>query len=258
MGGWTFASVFLMAATTVSGQTPAPTAQAEPQFEVASIKPNNSGSGRSSSSMPETGTYRAVNLSLQQLLMEAFRVRAFQISGAPDWWTSDRFDVQAKAPEDAEPNRMPAMLRALLRERFGLVVHTESREEAVYLLTYAREDRRLGGGLTPSTCQGNSCGINSNLANGVGTMKGTGRTMPELAAWMSNMVDGVVLDRTGNPDHFDIELSFSRDVPGTVPQPQDPPLIFTAVREQLGLRLESARAAVDVLVIDRVDHPTPD
>ena len=250
-------TIFLLALAVLtsagSAQAPAPAGQAEPQFDVASIKPNNSGSGRSSSSMPPAGIYRAVNLSLQQILIDAFEVRAFQIAGAPDW--SDRFDIQAKPPDNAAANQLPAMLRALLRERFGLVFHRESREQPVLLLMAARDDRRPA--VTPSTCEGNACGMNSNINNGTGTMKCTGCTMPELATWLSNMVDRIVLDRTAMPGKYDCELRFSRDVPGVTPPP-DSPSIVTAVREQLGLRLESGRGPVEFIVIDRVTRPTPD
>jgi len=237
----------------VFAQAPASGGQAEPQFEVASVKPNNSGSGRSSSSMPTAGTYRAVNLSLHELLIDAFGVRAFQIAGAPDW--SERFDIQAKTPDNAGPDQMPAMLRALLRERFGLVFHRETREQPVLLLLPARDDRRPA--LTPSTCDGNACGSNTNVNNGTGTMKCLGCTMSELATWLANMVDRIVLDRTAMSGKYDYELRFSRDVPGVTP-PADSPTIVTAVREQLGLRLESGRGPVEFVVIDRVTRPTPD
>ena len=239
--------------TPALSQAPAPPSL---QFEVASIKPNVSGDSRSSSNMPPIGLYRAVNMSLRQLMIDAFRVRSFQISG-PDWIDNDKFDIQARTSDDAPQDQMRAMLQALLRERFNLVVHNESREQPVYLLVPDRADRRLGPAMKLSECSA-GCGMNTNISNGAGTMKATGRTMGQLAAWASNMVDRIVIDRTGMPGSYDVELSFTRDIPGAAAAAQDPPSIFTAVREQLGLRLESGRGPVDFVVIDRVSRPTPD
>ena len=239
-------------------QTPASRIDAE--FEVASVKPNKSGSRRSGSSMPPIGVYRAENLTLRQLIIDAFQVRPFQIRSGPDWLDSEHFDVQARTSDGAARDRMPFMLQALLVERFALTVRRETREQPVYALVFDREDRRPGPALKRAECSGDQCGMNTSTSNGAGVMLGTGQSMASLARWASDMVDRIVIDRTVTMDTYDFELRFTRGDASTTGAPlsADSPLIFTALREQLGLKLESARGPVESLVIERAEKPTPD
>jgi uncharacterized protein (TIGR03435 family) len=185
-----------------------------------------------------------------------------QIIGGPDWINNERFDVLAKAPEGAPGREIPAMLRTLLAERFRLVTRTQTLDQPIYALVFAGRERQLGPRIKPSTrdcsvVQGRPCGVNASRDNRGTTMQAQAVSLTELAAALTGSVDRVVIDRTGMEGAFDVDLRFTQDgVPGGVAG--DTPSIFAALQEQLGLKLESARGPVDVLVIDSVERPTPD
>src|SRR5262245_15090674 len=140
-----------LAAVTMNGQTAQPS---NPQFEVASIKPNKSGDGRVMLGVQPGGRFTATNVPLRLLIRNAYQLQDFQIVGAPSWIASDRFDIVAKAEEGmgdpfqsdqtGQPSRGQLMIRALLAERFKLEVHNENREMPIYSLVLARSDGRLG------------------------------------------------------------------------------------------------------------------
>jgi len=230
------------------------------EFEVATVKPNISGSTRSGTSVPPRGRFEGTNVTVVQLLQAAYDVRDFQLSGGPDWIRRDRFDVIGKTPDTAPPDRIPDMLRALLADRFKLVAHRESREQSIYALTLARADGKPPASLIVVDCEERPgyCGNTStNEANGSGTVKGSGMTMKQLAEWAGNRVDRAVVDRTGLPGNYDFEMRYASARLGAA-APPDMPSLFTALQEQLGLRLENARGPVEFVVIDRVERPTPD
>jgi uncharacterized protein (TIGR03435 family) len=241
-----------------------------PAYEVVSVKPNESGSF-SSSSNTRGGSFTATNATVRQLVLTAYRLRDFQVSGGPGWIESDRFDVAARAPEGEKPDH-PAMLRTLLAERFTLRTHRETREQPIYALVVARSDGRLGPQLQPSTidCSGRggappagnaNCGLNSSVGGALGKMTGTGTTMDNLATALGNFgLNRMVLNRTGLTGGYDVELQW---MPDNARAPagdtaNQAPSIFTALQEQLGLKLDSQRGPVEFLVIDSVDQPTPD
>src|SRR5688572_10964918 len=147
-------ALLLVGAAVLSAQAPtAISTSTDVAFEVTSVKPNNSGDTNSSTG-GRGGNFRATNVTLRRLIVYAYRLREFQIAGGPGWLTVDRFDIQARAPENATADN-PAMTRALLKDRFKLVAHTETREEQIYALVVARADGRLGPAMKPSTrdCQ---------------------------------------------------------------------------------------------------------
>ena len=236
--------------------------QAPPAFEVASVKVNDSGAGGSSSQQRPNGTFDMTNVRLTAMIAYAYDVRPRQLVGGPDWINNDRFDVRAKAPEQAPGREIPAMLRALLAERFRLVTHTQTIEQPIYALVFARRDGQLGPGIWLSTrdcsiVQARPCGVNTT-GDGRGTsMQAQAISLTELAGALTGAVDRVVVDRTGRDGAFDVDLRFTQDgKPGGVAG--DAPSIFAALQEQLGLKLEPSRGPVDVLVIDSVERPTPD
>ena len=143
------------------------------------------------------------------------------------------------------------MMQALLAERFNLVVHHETREMGVYDLVLARPDGKLGAGLRRADCAKSGCG-NTNINNTV--LHADGRTVADFAQTLSAIVTRIVIDKTGLAGPFDIDLTWSRDQTTDTTQPS----IFTALQEQLGLKLEASHGPVDVLVIDRAEPPTPD
>jgi uncharacterized protein (TIGR03435 family) len=260
-------------AAVVSGIAGVLAAQApvSPAFEVASVKPNKSGS-MDQSILPRGGQFVATNESLRNLITTAYRVQWSRVVGGPDW-LSDRFDVVAKMPDHAAPDQLGFMLQALLTDRFKLKTHRETREETIYALVVAKSDGRLGAQLRRSDVD---C-VKEVLANG-GTppvppnpgewprcgsfMSGNGfraggLSMAALANHLTGVVNRVVIDRTGLTGNYDVDLQYTPDV-RLPPTTSDLPSIFTAVQEQLGLKLESTTGPVDVLVIDHVEHPTED
>jgi uncharacterized protein (TIGR03435 family) len=265
-------------------------------FEVASVKPNTSGDTRVSSMIQPGGRYNAINVLLRNLIINAYRLQESQLAGAPDWISSERFDIVAKAEGDEEtpPPVVQSMVRSLLAERFKLAVHWESREGPIYTLVRARTDGKLGPGIKPSTTDCAALAAARRGAPppsgppprlvpgerptcgawvGFGEVTAGGRPLVELVSMLAQTVRRVVVDRTGLKGHFDFYMRWTPDnlpprAPGTpADQPVrmngvefDPngPSLFTALQEQLGLKLEATRGPVDVLVIDHVERPSPD
>jgi uncharacterized protein (TIGR03435 family) len=282
----------------------APTTTEDAVFAVASVKPNTSGDQRVMIRNEPGGGLTVTNVPLRVLIRTAYQVQEdSQIVGAPSWIASDRFDIVAKAegnpppgvPGGAALGRTNVMLRALLKERFKLTAHTETRELPIYALVLARRDGRLGPRLRPTTVDcvailaalfpapGRGSGPppppsppQSDKAPVCGSTGGPGRlisqgmTMARLAMNLSGRVNRVVVDRTGLVGEFDLDVEWTPDqfegsgplgpLPGTQPRPSSDssgPSLYTAVQEQLGLELESTKGPVDVLIVDHVEQPTP-
>jgi uncharacterized protein (TIGR03435 family) len=240
-------SAVLAAAPLCFAQTAAQT----PSYDVASIKPNRSGSSNSGTST-SNGNLTATNITLRSLIRNAYGLQDFQIAGGPSWVDSDRFDIIAKAEGEPAPPQRRLMQQALLAERCNFAAHHEMREMVVYDLVLAKPDGKLGAGLRHVDCAVvQTCG-NTNVNNTI--LKAQGRTLADFSQTLSAIVTRIVIDKTGLAGPFDIDLAWSRDQTTDTSQPS----IFTALQEQLGLKLESSRGPVDVLVIDRVEPPTPD
>lgn len=268
--------LFVLASATSFAQS-RPPSSSEPAFEVTSVKPNRSGLSNSGSTTRAGGGYVGTNLTLHQLVTEAYRLRPFQVIGGPGWIKIDRFDINARAPEGTT-GRPDPMLRTLLADRFKLRVHTETKEQQVYALVVARPDGRIGPKLTPATqdcatpardggpgpvasTTRSPCGMNVNTSGTSGTLTGIGQPLSRLATALSGFaVDTSVIDRTGLTGNFDIELQWTPDNlrSAAAAAGGDGPSLFTALQEQLGLKLESARGPVEYLVIDSAEQPTPD
>jgi uncharacterized protein (TIGR03435 family) len=254
-------------------------AQAPPAFEVASIKRNVSGAeGAQLRGLPG-GRMAITNYTLRDIVRNAYFLQNFQISGGPEWMNNDRWDIVAKAEAtDVPPQSMMLMLRTLLADRFKLVVHTERRDSPVFALVLARSDGRLGSQLRPSSVDcaaliaaaqarrervpdqpGGRPGCGTRMT--AGKMMATATTMADVARNMTPVAGRTIIDKTGLTGNFDLDLSWAPDpqpsADGIRPQ-SDVPSLFTAVQEQLGLKLESQRAPVETLVIDSVERPTED
>lgn len=257
-------------------------AQTPRVFEVVSIKRNVSGqaSGAGLAGPQPGGRYVAVGVTLQRLIGDAYTSQdVVDVIGGPRWIGEDRFDVNARTADDAGPAEILEMLRPMLADRFKLAMHTESREMDVFALTVARADRRLGPNLTPSDakCAAEArvyfpkmgfpvpCG---DFRMGAREVTARGVSMAMLGRMLSGRAGRKVLDRTGLEGAFDLEMKWTSEG-GLLPGPPDraganDPVttdgvsLFTALREQLGLRLEATRGSVDVLVVDRAEPPTPD
>lgn len=246
-------------------------AQTGVAFAVASIKPNTGGSA-SVSFGPVPGGYSATNVSLRLLVEAAFRTRAGQVIGGPDWIASDRFDIAARAPDGAPSAAIFQMLRTLLEHRFRLRTHIESREGSIYALVRTRSDGPLGPQLRLSSVvcavpgtSGNPCRLSGTIGAATGSVQATGQTLTALASYLGANVDRVVVDRTGLTGLFDFHLAWTADdfraeSPNATAgaPPGDRAALFTALQEQLGLKLEPAKGPVEFVVIDGAERPTAD
>jgi uncharacterized protein (TIGR03435 family) len=248
-------------------------------FDVASVKRHPSGDeARMRFEMPR-GRLTVINAPLRFVIRQAYRAPEARIVGGPAWIDEERFDIQAAAP-DATADAIRLMLRTLLTERFGLAMRAESPEMPVYALTLARADGTLGPHLRRSTtdCTGRGstvvagrvqCGILVSQDKGSGSLRGGGATIDNFARLLGDFLDRPLNDRTGLAGAFDLELQFSGErsstpgapVPGglpAAPAPDDVPSVFTAIREQMGLKLDAQKGRADVWVIDAVSRPTLD
>ena len=239
--------------------------QPGPAFDVSSVKRNTSGCGEGSIG-PRPSGYTMTNIPLRLLIVRAYELRSFQVAGGSSWIDGECYDLDARAPEGTPPREVYPMLRTLLAERFKLVAHIEKREQPVYALVTARADGRLGPRLKASTlnCTGqlnqdDRCDMSGSFLGSSGTLKGVGQPLSALATHLSTAVDRIVQDRTELAGGFDFELAWSgnglKPAPGA---PSDLPSMFTALQEQLGLKMEPSRGAVETLVIDSVERPIPD
>jgi uncharacterized protein (TIGR03435 family) len=249
---------------------------AKPSFEVASIKRMEANDTREPGVQPTQpgGQFRAVGLTLRQFLRVAYgnpaALRKNQVVGGPSWVDTDRFEIVAKIPDAALPDpsrQVPAMLRGLLEERFKLAIHMETRQVPAFDLVLAKRDVQLNSRFQRTTMacvpmmEARSASDTERLCGfrrlGPGMLSGTGITMALLAGVLSQLpdVDRLVLDRTGLTGGFDVNLEYQPLSDGS--GAGDHPSLFTALQEQLGLKLESTRGPIAVLVIDHVEPPTP-
>ena len=258
-------------------------------FDVTSVKPNNSGSGQIMMLPAANGGWQASNVTLGMLVRLAFQLQDNQIAGGPKWLFEDRFDVMGTGTAAGKNGPLPEKVKSLIVDRFHLVAHIEKRELPMYELVLARKDGKLGEKLTPSTAdcsapQGPAPGQRGfappapgqaprcGFGIGPGSLMAGGQTIAMLAQNLSRFVGSIVVDKTNLTGTYDIALTYApgpginpvgRDLPPGAPPPvapavSDAPSIFAALQEQLGLKLESTRGLVDVLVIDSAEKPIQD
>ena len=254
----------ISAALTLSGCSDS----SRPSFDSATIKLNTAcGPGQGSTGeRVSAGKLTITCYQLWPLIQDAFDTfssstapdsqQRLEVTGGPAWIRTDRFDIDATARNGAEPAIMLGpMLRELLQDRFGLVVHRESREVPTYSLTIAR------GGIkaTPSTttnCPPGQCGVMHIRPGRNGTLDSTAATTKQLAAALINIpLDRPVIDKTGLTTRFDFHLEFTRDKPRTPASEDTQAAVFAAIQEQLGLQLVPDKGDVEVLAIDHIERP---
>ena len=256
-----------------SQQQPTPTLT----FEVASIKPSNPDTPGGFIQFLPGGGLKMTNIPLRVMITFAYDVRDFQVSGGPGWVGTERFDVMAR-PERAaaegqedlakmtDPERrtvrdqIAERLRALLADRFQLVVHKETKDQPIYALVVSKNGAKLR--------EAKAAGARQGMSMNRGRLEGRAAPLEILGQTLSNVTGRPVIDKTGLTGKYDFVLEWTPD-PGadaraqgfgdgvTEPAPAPGgPTIFTAVQEQLGLRLEAQKGPVQNIVIDRAEKPS--
>jgi uncharacterized protein (TIGR03435 family) len=280
--------VSVLAAALTAPATLSAQADTRPAFAVATVKRNVTGADAQSMRLQPGGRLVVTNQPLRRLILFAFSVQPQQVAGGPSWLDTDRFDIVAQAegdlsptPPGGPPGPPQLMMQRLLAERFGLAVHNELRDLSVYALTLARRDGQLGprirpaavdclalmtkapGGVpvqAPQLPDGRpACGARRD---GTGRLTAGGTTMLMFATQiLTGLSDRLVIDRTGLTGAYDLDLEHQLEGRGGPPPADsatavsDRPSLFTALEEQLGLKLQPTRAPIDTLVIDRVTPP---
>jgi uncharacterized protein (TIGR03435 family) len=233
-----------------------------PSFEVATIKPSKpDAQGRGF--RVQGRRFSTLNTSLDNLITFAYGIQSRQIIGEPAWAQSDKYDLEAQPDGEGQPNdkQWKSMIQKLLADRFKLASHTEKKELSVYALVVAK------GGPKITKSQGDPNGLPALFFRGLGVLPAANATMADFAGVMQSAVlDRPVVDQTGLTGRYDFMLKWTPDetqfgslgmkVPPPSNAPDAPPDLFTAMQEQLGLKFESTKAPVDVLVIDHAEKPS--
>ena len=233
------------------------------EFDAASVKPSNPNSTNGTVvSVTPGGRLHVVNATLKDLIEAAYDVRSFQIEGGPKWANATKYDVDATPGTRPQSAAFPPQnwtnvrfeVQALLKDRFQLQLHREARVAPIYSLAIAKGGIRSS---VLSATQSPQKGITASQ----GTMLGEAASMTQLAYKLSRLFERPVVNNTGLEGNYDFKLQWTPDPPPSAPdgQPVDTsvgPSIFSALQEQLGLRLEATKGPVDVLIIDHVDQPS--
>ena len=280
-----------MDAALTAGQVPATPVDPETRFEVVSIKLSDPFAVPRASNAADR--YSVVGVGARGIVSDATRIPPNRIIGLPDWASTERYTIVAKAPEGTASTNESAisiMLTNLLKDRFKMTMHIETRAMPVYNLAFVRSDRRFGPALKESSpeCRAALAARAEERRRGAsatgrigqdecesvrinpgGTALLSGVPMDRFALILTPYAGRPLINKTGLTSYYDITLKWTREA-GSVssalsglpanPVPLDPdaPNLFTAMQEQLGLKLENASAPLDVVVIDSIQHPTPD
>jgi bla regulator protein BlaR1 len=235
------------------------------EFEVASIKLTKSVDDRMMVRLNPGGRWVGRNVPVTLLIQEGFDVRQSQISGGPSWMGSERFDIEAKPESSAggapSSEELSVMFQSLLTSRFHLQFHRETKDVPAYALVVSKT------GIKMKESDVANAGAKPTISVGPNRFKAVGMPMQMLANTLSRYLGRLVVDETGLKGNYDVTLEWTPDTPpSSVAAPANDPLpaaggggpsIFTAVQEQLGLKLDSKKAPVQMLVIDRLDRPDP-
>jgi uncharacterized protein (TIGR03435 family) len=263
--------VLTKATKTTAWEIPAPppppklmAANADPSFDVATIKPNDSGATSMQGLTINGRNFRTRASSLADLIAFSYEVQAKQIVGAPDWTTKDRYDIDAVPDVEGAPNpaQVRSMIRKLLTDRFQLKFHHDQREMSAFVLTVAKTGQKL----TPTEMTGPLPGIGIMPATGGLSMMARNATIGDFTGFLQNLVlDRPVVDRTGLTGKFDLKVTFLPDDTqfnghspvGKLADGVEPaPSLSEAFLTQLGLKLTPEKTSVDVLAIDHVEKPS--
>jgi len=260
----------------------------QPAFEVASIKPSDPDQHAGSIMIQPGGRLAITGMPLRELVKFAYSLQDFQLEGGPAWARTDPWNIEARAeeprstspPNPNQPNMAAVRLRSLLEDRFQLRTHRESRDVPVYELTISKRGSKmkLSADQTPARppepgepqsqpIKPNGALDRFSIRVGRGSLDAEAVGMPNIVQALSSILRRTVIDQTGLTGLYDVKLQWTPEgvvaAPGPVgpvapdvPADRDGPSLFTAIQEQLGLNVESAKAPVEVLVIDSVQRPT--
>lgn len=268
------AALIAAPAIVVGAQTPAPPSMrrmpndADPTFDVATIKPNESGVANIQMFRFGQDDFETRNSSLVDLIARAYGVQTKQITGGPEWMSHDRYDIKARPDIEGVPNptQVRSLVRKLLADRFKLTVHKDKKEMSAYVLTVVKTGSKLKG--TEFNGPGMSFGFVPK-PTGLTLLMRNG-TMSDLSETLQSMVlDRPLVNDTGLTDHYDFALTFMPDdsqfsghppvLNGQAPKPDAAdaaPSLFEAIQQQLGLKLGPQKTTVDVIAIDHVEKPS--
>jgi uncharacterized protein (TIGR03435 family) len=249
------APLFFAAPMTAQFTPPKPMpADAHPSFAVATIKPHNPTSQRTGFNA-KGDRFSIQNETVANMLQFAFSVDKHQIVNAPDWVSQSSWDIDGTTDVSGEPNlqQLQEMVKKLLADRFGLVFHTDKRRQSVYAIRVAKGGVKLQPAAHP-----NARFDESGRTEDQGTLTSQvyiSASMSDLILVMQLSSDRPIVDQSGLTGRFDFKLRYVNDEAHSS-NPDAPPGLFTAIQEQLGLKLQPTIAPVDVLVIDRVNQPS--
>lgn len=282
MSSWRALVVFLIVCGSAIGQT-----NIRPEFEVATIKPAAPDARGMFFRRAPGGRIDLNNMPLKEMITIAWQIQPFQVSGGPPWLDSARFDVSAKPENNSKQSDILLMIQALLEDRFQLKIHRETKELSTYVLVMAKKDGKLGPRLTqskegsctpfdpskpltppePGKLPTPGCG---GMRMGPSSLTASSTPIERLIPTLSRLLGRTVVDKTGLTGNFDINLEWAPDdsqalqLPPDAPKPPPSdgaagatgPSIFTALQEQLGLKLESQKGPVEIFVIDHAEKPS--
>jgi uncharacterized protein (TIGR03435 family) len=240
-------------------------ANADPSFEVATIKPSPPNRLAGKNFGFRGGHFMTINTNMNDLIARAYGLHAKQIIGGPDWFGTDLYDIEAEPDSEGIPNdkQIKIMLQKLLADRFKLTFHHDKRELTVYVI-------RVASGGPKMTTSGPDSGTGFHL-RGLGDLLATSMTTTGFAWRMqASVVDKPVVDQTGLPGRYDFELKWTPDesqyaqfrgiapmvLPPPTNDPNAPPSLYIAMQEQLGLKMGTAKLINDVIIIDHVEKPS--
>jgi uncharacterized protein (TIGR03435 family) len=217
-------------------------------FDVVSVRPNTTGSG-GSSERTNPGHVMAENITASSMIQQAFGVRASQIEGAPAWIETDKYDLQATTgtTKDLNDVELQPYWESLLTTRFRMKYHRASKEMQIYSLTLAK-----GGAKLPENTSGGDTSTHLTKNAKHASLTSAHIEMPQFAVLLGKRLDRTVIDKTGLTGIYDVKLEWSPDLSTDTGSAS----IFTALQDQLGLKLESGRGPVAIIVIDSIERPT--
>jgi bla regulator protein blaR1 len=255
-----------------------------PSFEVASIKPNHTGGRGRFFSTPDPGRLTATNVTTKMVIEFAYNVKDFQLAGGPEWINSESYDINAKLedsateeleklPEDQRRDKIRLMMQSLLADRFKLTLAREKKELPIYALVVAKGGPKLTPtAYTPPDPNGpKPSGPPQNdpqlmLSRGkISAVAASISGLADILALLPDLGDRLVVDQTGITGKYDFTVEFTQEnftpkgpqsVESAPPPDASAPSIFTALQEQLGLRLESTKGPVDTIVIEHIEEPS--